>query len=48
MALETLTESERHRHEAILARTAQKAALMRRKLPPELQDGEDNAAAAVA
>ena len=33
------------RHQAILARMAQKKALMRRKLPPELRDGEDDAAA---
>ena len=46
--LETLTEAERRRHEAILARMAQKAALMRHKLPPELRDGEDDAAGAVA
>ena len=42
--LETLTESERRRHEALLARMAQKAALMNRTLPRELRDGEDEAA----
>ena len=41
--LVTLTESERRRHEALLARMAQKAALMNRKLPRELRDGEDEA-----
>ena len=43
--LGTLTEDERRRHEAVLARMAQKAALMRRKLPRELLDGEDDATA---
>lgn len=41
--LETLTEAERRRHEAILARLAQRAALVGRKLPRELAGGEDDA-----
>ena len=43
--LGTLTEDERRRHEAVLARMAQKAALMRRKLPRELPDEEYDAPA---
>lgn len=42
--LETLTESERRRHEAILARLAQKAALVSRNLPRSLVDGDDERA----
>lgn len=38
--LDTLTENERRRHESVLARLAQKAALMQRKLPPELPSGQ--------
>lgn len=34
--LETLTSDERRRHEAVLARLAQRAALVNRKLPEEL------------
>ena len=44
--LGTLTGDERRRHEAVLARMAQKAALMRRKLPRELSDEGDDAVVA--
>lgn len=46
MKLGTLTEDERRRHEAVLARMAQKAALLWRKLPREPPHGEDGGAAA--
>ena len=38
--LETLKEDERRQHEAVLARLAQKAALMQRNMPPELPGGQ--------
>lgn len=42
--LKTLTEPECRRHEVVLARMAQKAALLNRKLPCELRGGDEEAA----
>ena len=44
--LSSLTEDRRRRTEAILSRVAQRAALLSRKMPRKLPNGDDDAAAA--
>ena len=39
--LRTLTEAQRRRHDAVLSRIAQRAALMSRKMPVEMLGGQE-------